>query len=136
MQLEDLCWECAACTACDTGYTTAGGMQTGATAQSQCDTCNVGYGGTSVSGGISGCAICAAGFFKAIASNAVCTACTTGYTTSGGMSYTPSFNVILYYNNDSRIESLDSYIFFDASSTAECKTPLGGLSVHSSIREV
>ena len=72
-------------TACSTGYTTAAGTATEATAQSQCNTCAAGYGGTTVTSGNSGCTICAAGYYTATASNVVCMACTTGYATTGGV---------------------------------------------------
>ena len=63
-----------ACAACGTGYTTTGGLTTGATALSQCDTSAVGYGGTTVSGGNSGYTICAAGYYKATGSKVICSA--------------------------------------------------------------
>ncbi len=63
-----------ACAACDTGYTTTGGLTTGATALSQCDTSAVGYGGTTVSGGNSGYTICAVGYYKATGSKVICSA--------------------------------------------------------------
>jgi hypothetical protein len=59
-----------ACTGCDTGYTTAGGTTTGATAQSQCSECAAGYGGTS-SGGTTGCTACTVYFSLYVSFNSV-----------------------------------------------------------------
>ncbi len=97
------CIGTGAVTACNTGYTTAGGTTTGATAQSQCSECAAGFGGTS-SSGTSGCTACTAGTnYKVAAGNGACAACDANASSGSCTATSPGICNVGYSSTDSGV---------------------------------